>query len=701
MRAVLEELAACHGIERSYVDASGRLRRTQPETLRTLLQALGVATDDPSTLAEQLRRAQQASRLPAVLVTGAGKDAAVSLRLQGVREWRLVLEDGTNLAGAVAEAGGRKLSLLLPEPLPAGYHHLSLLRQDGEEHELLLIAAPGRCPTPHERGIDRHFGVSCEIERLRSARDLGHGDLADLAVLAERAGGEGADFLGITPLHARLFAAPGAIGPEAPSHRAFRNWLLVAPEPGQESGDGIVGDHAHAAARRLALLEAGFLRFRERHLGARPSPRGQAFLGFVAAGGEMLRRQCLFDALHERELARDPTRAIWWHWPEDYRTPDAAGALAHAQAAAGRLEFLAWLQWLAEQQLGRAAERARGAGMRLGLFTKLAAGVSAAGSLAWAEPGLVPQGVSLGAPPDRQHPAGQRWGIAPLAPHALQTRRFVPWIADVRANMRHAGALRIDHAMGLRRQFWIPDGAEPEAGTYVRCPFTIHLAILAIEAHRAGCLVIAEDLGDLPRGFRPALHRAGLLSSRVLYLEREPTGSFAATRHYRHASVAAVGTHELPPLAGFIAGTDLPRYDRRELPPDTSSLTEARRERRLDRLRLRGLIERAGFEEAIEEGGPLEPWVLAVYRWLARTPAALVQVTIEDLLLAQELPVSQGSPDPADPRPGGPFRYPVDTADLLAQPFARRLLALLRTERPSRPVAETSEPTRGRGVQLM
>lgn len=690
MSRLLEKVAAAHGIERAYVDNAGRLRLASPDTQRALLRAMGVAADGAGAQRDALERAARADAVPPVLVALAGADAAFGLPAgaAGGGEWRLALEDGgTVLAGALRQDGrGRKRRVLLPAPLPIGYHRLTVAEAGGRERQVLVVVAPARCRAPAELGVARAFGLGCQVYGLRSRPDLGSGDLGDLAALAEGAGAEGADFLGLSPLHALFFADPRAASPYSPSSRAFRNWLLVAPERVAEvdgaapppAAAGELIDHAAVAARRLDLLEAGFARFRERHLGDAPSARGEAYRRFVAAGGEPLRRFCLFDALHERQLARDRARWAWWEWPEGLRSPDRPDVAAFAGANGERLAFLAWLQWLAEEQLGRAAERARGAGVRLGLYADLAVGVNPAGAQGWSSPELVVRGASIGAPPDEFSPQGQDWGLAPLAPRALLERGFAPWIADIRANMRHAGALRIDHVMGLRRLFWVPAGGGPGDGAYVRYPFTAHLAVLAVESHRAGCVVVGEDLGTLPRGFRPALRRAGVLSSRVLYFERERTGNFGPPRRYREASVASVGTHDLPTLRGFLADQDIGWRERLGLFADADGAERARRERALDRDRLARLLDRAHLRVADERPG-LEGLAVALHRWLARTPAALLQVALEDLTLALEQPNLPGT---VDGHPNWRRRYPGTAAELLASPFARRLLAALREERP-------------------
>lgn len=701
MSRLLEQAAAAFGIERAFVDNTGQLHLASADTQRALLEAMGVSAGSEGDLRAAVQRAGEADAVPPVMLAVAGEDVALAVGGAGRGGWSLTLEDGDTLSGALQNGGGRRRRLLLPAPLPVGYHRLALERPDGGEHRVLLIAAPSRCLSVEEAGIDRVVGIGCQVYGLRGERDLGSGDFAALAELVEPAADEGADFLALSPLHALFFAEPAAASPYSPSSRTFLNWLLVAPElvpeaePLAPAPNGELIDYPAVAARRLKLLEAAFERFRKHHLEGGGTQLGAAFRAFVAEGGTALHRHCLFDALHERQVAQDRARWAWWQWPEGCRSPDRPEAQAFAREQGQRIEFLMWLQWQGEEQLGRVQARARAAGMRLGLYRDLAVGVNPAGSLGWSAPELVIRKAAIGAPPDEFSPQGQNWGIAPLAPRALQEQGFAAWIADIRANMRHAGALRIDHAMGLRRLFWIPEGGGPGDGTYVRYPFTAHLAILAIESHRAGCLVIGEDLGTLPRGFRPALRRAGILSSRVLYFERERSGSFGSARRYRHASVASIGTHDLPTLRGFLAGQDIGWRERLDLFATPDGAEEARRERAEDRERLLRLLRRADLLPAEGDDPDLETLALALHRWLARTPAALVQVSLEDLGLQLDQPNLPGT---VDEHPNWRRRYGARAGELLDRPFARRLFAILREERSRERPPDEEEPAARLGV---
>jgi 4-alpha-glucanotransferase len=286
--------------------------------------------------------------------------------------------------------------------------------------------------------------------------------------------------------------------------------------------------------------------------------------------------------------------------------------------------------------------------MQLGLYTDIAVGVSPAGATAWANPGVSLSGVSAGAPPDLFNLHGQNWGLAPLSPAGLREGAYALFAATLRHNMRHAGAVRIDHVMGLQRLFWIPDGAAPADGAYVRYPFADLVHIIALESERHRCLVIGEDLGTVSRGFRPAMQRAGLLSCRVLYFEREQSGAFLPPEGYPRQALVSVSTHDLPTLRGFWTGRDLKWRDFFARFPDENASKSAHAERQRDRVLLLQALRRAGLlpagidsEEPPDE--PSDELVLAVHRYLARTPGHLLMVQMEDALDEEEQPNLPGA----------------------------------------------------------
>jgi len=311
--------------------------------------------------------------------------------------------------------------------------------------------------------------------------------------------------------------------------------------------------------------------------------------------------------------------------------------------------------------------------MRIGLYRDLAVGVDPAGSLTWSYPDVAVRGASVGAPPDIFNPKGQNWGLAPLEPAALAAKGFEPWIADIRATMRHAGAIRIDHAIGLKHLYWIPTGAEAGDGAYVRYPLDTMAAILALESHRHGCLVVAEDLGTVPAGFRPALKRAGILGCAVLYFERTASGGFLPPPKYREGAVASVSTHDLPTLKGWLDVHDVDWRERLELFTKEGAADEARADRAEDKQRLVRTLRRAGLLGPERDPDP-EAIAVAVHRYLARAASALALVQLEDIQLTPEQPNLPGT---IDEHPNWRRRLPGTVDAVLARPdVAARLRAI-------------------------
>lgn len=538
-------------------------------------------------------------------------------------------------------------------------------------------------------GIARAIGVACQVYGLRSDRNLGIGDLEDVARLAEVLAPLGVDLLALSPLHARFALEPERASPYAPASRRWMDPLLIAPDRAAamldlpwrqpQEADRLRAadliDYRAVAAVKSAVLHEVWRDFRRCHLEPEPSALGHAFLGWRQAQGEPLERFCRFEA-----IAIDRARATgrvepWWQWPIELHRPDRPEVEALARGPLAELvAFRAFLQWLLDRQLDEAQARARAAGMRLGLATDLAVGVTPDSADAWAFPEAVVRGVSIGAPPDGFAPDGQCWNLAPISPHALRGGRGEPLSGDLDAAMRHAGMVRIDHVMGLSRQFWVPDGARPSEGAYVRFPEALLMALVAERSRSRRCLVLGEDLGTLPTGFRERLAAAGLLSSRVLWFERWPSGLFKASTTYPRLAMAAVSTHDLPTARGWLVGRDIDWRERvGELAP--AAATEARAERVRDR---RMLLDALAFE-----GLPVDPddesaIVLALHRMLARSPAALLSVQLDDLSGALE---QANLPGTIDEHPNWRRRCRLAIEAIASDAFARALLEAARAER--------------------
>ncbi|HKS88277.1 MAG TPA: 4-alpha-glucanotransferase, partial [Stellaceae bacterium] len=483
---------------------------------------------------------------------------------------------------------------------------------------------------------------------------------------------------------------PRHCSPYSPSSRLWLDYLYLdvtrvpgyAGEAAQPAAARApLVDYAAVAALKRPLLEAAFRRFRgaDRLLAAE-------FRAFREAGGAALADFATFEALHEHFLAAG--QGFAWHgWPTPLRASRSPEVAEFARAQSERVEFFQFLQWQADRQLGEAAAAARAAGMAIGLYRDLAVGVNPNGAEAWADPELVVPGAAIGAPPDALSRRGQDWGLAPVSPLALRRRGFAPFIAALRANMRHAGILRIDHVMGLQRLYWVPSGCPATAGAYVNYPFRDLLRLLALESRRHGCAVIGEDLGTVPDGFRETMQRAGVLSYRIFGFERRGDGSFAPPGDYPPLAAAAAATHDLATLKGFWLGCDIAWRRRLGLYPDAAAEAGEIDGRRRDRHLLlqvlagEGLLPPERFGEFLAaDGTPVWSAELgeAIHAYLARSRARLVLVQLEDIAGECE---QANLPGTIDGHPNWRRRLSAPLAELLTGPAMARLAARLAEER--------------------
>jgi 4-alpha-glucanotransferase len=682
----IRRLGELYGIDPSYTDFWGRRRAVPATTERALLEAMGAAVGSEREVEGSLREAEARPwrRMLAPVRVVAPPDPSeitftLPTRLGGATiDWTLAQETGDVLEGrltpddlpaaATAEVDGesyRRWRMALPPDLPHGYHRLSMTVR-GRSHargSLQLISTPARCHRP--RRNERFWGLTAQLYGVRSDRNWGMGDFIDLANLTEQAAAMGGSAVGVNPLHALFPADANHISPYSPSSRFFLNVFYLDPEampdlaesseaqamladPGfvselEKARGAELVDYPAVWRLKLRVLELLFASFQTRHL-AVSSERARAFRAFRAEMGQALEHHAIFDALHEHALRTTGTWS-WHNWPEPLRHPGSPKVAAFAREHRDRVDFFAYLQWQADAQLGQAQARACAAGMPLGLYNDIAVGVSPASATAWANPGVCLSGVSVGAPPDFFNLHGQNWGLAPLSPVGLREGAYGVFAATLRHNMRHAGAVRIDHVMGLKRLFWIPEGGTPARGAYVRYPFADLVRIIALESERHHCLVIGEDLGTVPRGFRPAMRRAGLMSCRVLYFERARGGAFVAPEAYPREALVSVSTHDLPTLRGFWTARDVKWRARLGRFPDEDAFKDAQAERDRDRVMLLHALRDAGLLPAgiDPEQPPDDELVLAVHRYLAATPGHLLMVQLEDALGEEEQPNLPGT----------------------------------------------------------
>ena len=695
--AALRDLATRAGVAPQWKDVAGTTHDVSPETLRALLAMLGLSCGSESELAESLRRLHESTGSMSApnLITARLKEPIILPAFANeLQRARLIFEDGSRQDVKLEEGpDGRTLSTGIE---CAGYH---LLETD---HGVVTLAvAPPRCFAIEDVAPgERIFGLAAQVYGLRRSGDCGIGDLGGVRALALSAARGGADALALSPLHALFLAMPERFGPYSPSSRLFLNPLHADPamifgaervraaadeaglqrEMAELEAFDLV-DWPRAARIKLALLRTLFKSFEGVELAGHDSAGLAAdFRDFVAEGGELLAGHARFEALHAARLAANPKARSWRDWPSGWRDPESAEVADFVDSHSGEIEFHYFLQWLAQRSLAVTQGTCKNAGMRIGLVSDLAIGMDGAGSHAWSRQRDILVGASVGAPPDYYNANGQDWGLTAFSPHALVSGGFAPFLATLRAVLRHAGGVRIDHAMGLMRLWLIPEGASPTQGAYISYPVEDLFRLTALESWRHRAIIIGEDLGTLPQGFRERLAAQAIAGMQVLRFERDEHGFFRSPDLWRRSAVAMTVTHDLAPTAGWWRGHDIDV--RASLPPSSSAFVPAetleaeRRARATDRHFLWGALCHAGAASG-EQPGPDAPEsvVDGAVRFTAATPCGLALLPLEDALGEVEQPNLPGT---VEEHPNWRRRHPGEASTLLDAPAAVARLETMR-----------------------
>ena len=536
-----------------------------------------------------------------------------------------------------------------------------------------------REPTIAYQGDGRKCWVlAVQLYGVRSRRNWGHGDFSDLADLLEVIAGLGGAGIGLNPLHAQFYDRASCSGsPYSPNSRLFLNPLYIDIEAVEEFDrghavniapdiarlrDAELVDYSAVAALKIAALRAAYRSFAAN--GSRE--RGKDFAAYRQERGRELENFAAF------EILRTQHSGAWWELPDEWRAPTHDALRKIRESHPDDIRFHEFLQWNAERQLGRCRDVARRHGLAIGLYLDTAIGVDAGGADAWMAQGIVLRGLSVGAPPDQFNPAGQDWGLTAYNPHGLVASRFEPFRQMLRSAMRYAGAVRIDHVLGLMRLFVIPLGLPASQGAYLRLPFAEMLAVVAEESRRWNCITIGEDLGTVPENFRATLLAWGVWSYLVVLFERNGDGSFRRPEEYPERAIATLNTHDLPTFAGWMSGHDL--KTKRAIGVDPGETDDERHHSRVTFCAaLAAAIGRQqiGFEE--------------VAAFLAATPTRLVSVAVEDVLALDD---QVNVPGTVAEHPNWRRRWPVSLEELAADQRLTRIAAIFsRAGRGSTPAS--------------
>ena len=647
----LRRIADANGVATGFWDWYGNWVGVSASTLLKVLGALGLPLDESSTVGdvhEAMRLTEEREwrrTLPPTIVARQGGGYMFPVHVPD-GSWvnvQWVLEDGRK--GACdqvdryvaprmidGELVGRA-TFDVPHWLPLGWHRLVATVEGGHVESATLIIVPNTLSLPLLESSRRVWGVNAQLYSTRSASSWGIGDASDLADLAAVCADKGADFLLINPVHASQPVSPLENSPYLPVSRRWLNPIYIRPESIEEYAslpqasraaieqlrdetrqfatreDLIDRDRSWEAKRKA--LEAIFAVPRSYHR--------QSQLGcFIERGGSELSNYALWCALVEREGTIE--------LPEDLARSSAPRVELERLELAERVNFYQWCQWVVAEQLEHAQHVAREVGMEIGIMADLAVGVHPYGSEKWSRPELFASGMSVGAPPDVYSQQGQNWSQPPWSPRSLADSGYLPLRDMVRAALANAGAVRIDHILGMFRLWWIPDGRAATEGTYVYYDHEAMMGVILLEAQRAGAVVIGEDLGVVEPWVRDYLRERGVLGTSVVWFEKEGSGWPLRPEHYRDRALAAVNIHDLPPTLGYIRGIQTTLRSELGLLTDDIETVRAG-----DRLELEQVGVRLHEYGCIDGAEPSErETVEGLYRYVAKTPSKLVVASLVD-----------------------------------------------------------------------
>ena len=708
----LGELADRFGISTQFYDWKGRHTQVGEQTVVAILAEFGVDASTP----ERARAAAQRVRddhwrriVQPCVVLRAGQEGRVDVHVPAGApvSLRIVGEDGNDhlpwqvdnwnpdrqIDGwMIGEA-----TFGIPGNLPLGYHELIVTigthdaegsAEDGGIHTTAtstIIVTPNRVGLPRRMGASRVWGYAAQLYSVRSHHSWGLGDLTDLADLCTWSASQGAGYLLTNPLHAAEVAGRMEPSPYLPSSRLFVNPIYIRPELIAEYHDldqydaslieslrtTTLDDDPQALVDRDRTWQAKSQALELIHRVDMSASRRMAFTAFRVARGRRLEdfaTWCLLSELHGSD---------WHDWPAELHDPHGAAVARVRREHADRIDFHMWLQWIADQQLSTAQSSGTDAGMPVGLICDLAIGVNGSGADAWMLNGLFAREMNVGAPPDPFNQAGQDWGQPPMRPDVLEQMAYAPLREMVSGALRHAGGVRIDHIMGLFRLWWVPKGLGPRHGAYVRYNHEAMVGVVALEAYRAGALVIGEDLGTVEPWVRDHLASRGILGTSIMWFETGPDGRPKQPQQWREHAMSSVTSHDLPPTSSYLRGDHVELRDRLGLL--TESVDEERENARRERETWLASLRQQGVLEA-DEDDP-EQVTLAMHTLLTRTPSKVINATLTD---AVGDPRTQNLPGTEDAYPNwrvplsGPDGEPVYLEDLYSSDRVARMAKVLR-----------------------
>ncbi|GHE78069.1 4-alpha-glucanotransferase [Thalassotalea profundi] len=717
----IKHLAELVGFHQSYVDCFGRYIPANEEAEYALLTAMGYKLDNEQLLKQSINYLEQREWLNILPSAHIAKleesvhQVSISLPADSCDDisYNIQLEKGENTSGvtklsqlkqvAVKELNNKqyiKYLLQLPE-LEMGYHILTI--EVGEYKDSCpLIFAPKTCYSPQEASKEKIWGYAAQLYSLTSENNWGMGDFGDLLSLVELSAKQEASVIGLNPLHPLYQNNPAHRSPYSPTSRCFLNTLYIDVKqiPNYqtcETAQLLVNSHEFKNkvnyARNCELIDytaVSDIKFSvieilyQDFIKNNNCALTEEFLEFKAQGGDDLKRLATFEALYEHFRKIDEHAFGWSAWPEAYQQPSNAAVMEFQQLNAERINYFTYVQWLAHRQLKNVADTAKERGMPIGLYMDLAVGCDGSGVDIWSDKEMYVPGAAVGAPPDAMNVLGQDWGLTPINPVALQEQGYLPLAKALRSNMQYAGALRIDHILGLMRQYWVAPGMAADQGVYITFPFDDILRIIALESRRNNCVVIGEDLGTVPEGFSEIMEAAGLLSYKVLFFERWESGYYKRPELYPAQSMVTISTHDLPTMAGWWTGRDLAWRQQLNLYPNEEMGIADRKSRIDDRGLLLAALQDLGVidNNNLPDQSPAKmnkELGLAVQKFLAQAPSHVQLIPLEDAL---EIHEQVNIPGTIDEHPNWKQKLPVTLEEFSHVDSVTSLVSAMQIARP-------------------
>ena len=730
--SLITQLADIVGFHSSYTGTFGDQVHANNQAKCALLKAMGFKLDDESltTSITFLKQSQWLNILPVVHIVKLEEQQhviKVSLPKIGklLLNWKITPEVGSEIDSEVigcinvddmqiiaetkiAETQYCQYSLILPI-VEQGYYQLTISFGDVQA-SCPLLYAPKTCYSAQQASVNKIWGYTTQLYSLRSANNWGIGDFTDLGKLVETSAQQQASAIGLNPLHPLYQKNPAHRSPYSPSSRCFLNplYIDVTKVPNfehcelaqikiknkafqqniTEAKASSLIDYPAVAKIKFEITELLFEDFYHYDTSANKTDcykkMSADFDHFKQINGQALQRFATFDTLYEYFNLADKNAYGWQDWPTSFQDPDSEEVHRFQIAHATRIEYFCFLQWLAHQQLSAVTQYTIDKDMAIGLYLDLAVGCDGSGFDVWSDKELYVAGASIGAPPDGMNPLGQNWGLTPINPVALQKQGYQPLVKALRSSMQYAGALRIDHILGLMRQYWVAPGMAANEGVYINFPWDDILRVIALESRRNHCVVVGEDLGNVPEGFSETIQNAGLLSFKVLFFERWQSGLFKRPENFPTQSVITVATHDTATLAGWWQGRDLQWRQQLNLYPNDEAGHADRRARASERENLLAALADLQVID-MSQAPQLKPALMntelsmAVQKYLATSASHIQLIPLEDAL---EITEQVNIPGTIDQHPNWLQKLPVTLEDFCQTASVKKIAQAMNIARP-------------------